>query len=131
VNYHEKHENENARQYVYRILKDEIMSWTLTPGEVLNDLHISTRLGVSRTPVREALFALKEDHLVSVYARNKTVVSLIDWQLITEGKFGNGFVPGLIAVAVMIGIVVYLVANSDKKLQAEYNLKTAKKKITK
>jgi len=51
--------------------------------------------------------------------------------LITEGKFGNGFVPGLIAVAVMIGIVVYLVANSDKKLQAEYNLKTAKKKITK
>ena len=73
------------------------MSWTLTPGEVLNDLHISTRLGVSRTPVREALFALKEDHLVSVYARNKTVVSLIDWQLITEGKFVRTALETLIA----------------------------------
>ncbi len=42
--------------------------------------------------------------------------------LITTGAFGAGFLPGLIAVAVMIGIVVYLCMNSDKKLKAEYSL---------
>jgi len=89
--------SENSRQYVYRVLKDEIMSWKLTPGEVLNDLSISTRLGVSRTPVREALFSLKEDHLVSIYSRNKTVVSLIDWRLITEGKFVRASLETLVA----------------------------------
>ena len=42
--------------------------------------------------------------------------------LITTGAFGPGFVGGLIAVAVMVAIVVYLCVNSDKKLKAEYAL---------
>jgi len=43
--------------------------------------------------------------------------------LITTGAFGAGFLPGLVAVAVMIGIIAYMCANSDKKLKAEYTLK--------
>jgi DNA-binding GntR family transcriptional regulator len=42
---------------------------------------------MSRTPVREAIFSLEEDHLVKIYGPNKTVVSLISWNLIEEGKF--------------------------------------------
>ena len=42
--------------------------------------------------------------------------------LITTGAFGAGFVGGLIAVAVMAAIVVYLCVNSDKKLKTEYAL---------
>ena len=38
--------------------------------------------------------------------------------LITTGGFGEGFVGGLIAVAVMAAIVVYLCVNSDKKVNA-------------
>ena len=49
--------------------------------------------------------------------------------LITTGKLGAGFLPGLIAVAVMVGIVVYLCVNADKKVKAEYTL-NAKKKDT-
>ncbi len=44
--------------------------------------------------------------------------------LITEGTVGTGFVPGLIAVAVMAGIVIYLCIRSDRKLKAEYALST-------
>jgi len=44
--------------------------------------------------------------------------------LITTGSFGAGFLGGLIAVAVMIGIVVYLCINADKKLAGEYKLNT-------
>jgi ferrous iron transport protein B len=39
--------------------------------------------------------------------------------LITIGAFGPGFVGGLIAVAVMAAIVVYLCAKADRKVKAE------------
>ena len=43
--------------------------------------------------------------------------------LITTGAIGAGFLPGLIAVAVIVGVIVYLCANADKKLAKEYALK--------
>lgn len=43
--------------------------------------------------------------------------------LITTGALGAGFGPGLIAVLVMVGIVVYLIKKTEKKMEAEYSLK--------
>jgi ferrous iron transport protein B len=43
--------------------------------------------------------------------------------LATEGTLGAGFVPGLIAVAVMVGVLVYLINKTNKSLAAEYALK--------
>jgi len=40
-----------------------------------------------------------------------------------SGKLGAGFVPGLIAVAVMVAILVALIARTNKKFAAEYKLK--------
>ena len=45
--------------------------------------------------------------------------------LITEGTLGTGFVPGLIAVAAMIGVVVYLIHKTNREIAAEYELKKA------
>ncbi len=45
--------------------------------------------------------------------------------LITTGSPGAGFVPGLIAVAAMAAILVYLVKNADKKFEKEYSTKKA------
>ena len=42
--------------------------------------------------------------------------------LVTTGALGVGFVPGLIAVAVMAAIVVYLIKNANKNMEAEYSL---------
>lgn len=42
--------------------------------------------------------------------------------LVTTGSVGGGFVPGLIAVAVMVAIVVYLIQKTNKSLAAEYAL---------
>ena len=44
--------------------------------------------------------------------------------LITEGKLGTGFFPGLIAVAVMVAIVVALISKANKGLKEEYALST-------
>lgn len=42
--------------------------------------------------------------------------------LITEGTVGAGFVPGLIAVLVIVAIVVYIIKKQDQKFVAEYAL---------
>ncbi|MBR6792592.1 MAG: ferrous iron transporter B [Ruminococcus sp.] len=48
--------------------------------------------------------------------------------LITEGHFGEGFIPGLIAVVVFAGILTYLCVNLDKKIKEEYALSGKKEK---
>ena len=47
--------------------------------------------------------------------------------LVAEGKLGTGFLPGLIAIAVMVTVIVALCINAEKKLKAEYALKSAQK----
>ena len=42
--------------------------------------------------------------------------------LITEGTFGAGFVPGLIAVAVMVAIVIALIAKANREIKEKYAL---------
>ncbi len=54
----------NLGDRVYRLLWDRILSRQLHPGEKLSDLRLSAELGVSRTPVREALNRLVQDGIV-------------------------------------------------------------------
>ena len=43
--------------------------------------------------------------------------------LITTGAFGAGFIPGLIAVLVMVGILVYIIKKSEQTFDAKYAIK--------
>jgi ferrous iron transport protein B len=43
--------------------------------------------------------------------------------LVTAGTVGTGFIPGLIAVAVIAAVVVYIIKKQEKKFEAEYALK--------
>ena len=43
--------------------------------------------------------------------------------LVTTGAFGSGFLPGLIVVAAIVAVVVYLIQKANKGLAAEYSLK--------
>jgi DNA-binding GntR family transcriptional regulator len=56
---------------VLRQLRDEIVSSQLTPGTVLKDAEVAARLGVSITPVREAIGQLAAEGLVDI-APNRT-----------------------------------------------------------
>ena len=53
----EKRSGETAREYAYRTIRDNIISLDLEPGSPFNDMEMSQHIGISRTPVREALFA--------------------------------------------------------------------------
>ena len=54
------------------------------------------------------------------------VVAFLVYQigtLITTGGFGAGFIPGLIAVLVMVTVIFVLIQNTNKKMNAQYALK--------
>ncbi len=51
---------------VYERVRDEIVSGALRPGEQLVEARIAADLGVSKTPVREALIRLQRDGLVAI-----------------------------------------------------------------
>lgn len=56
------------------------------------------------------------------------VVAFLVYQigtLVTTGAFGNGFVPGLIAVIIMVAIVAGMIYKTNKQFKAEYELKKA------
>jgi DNA-binding GntR family transcriptional regulator len=66
------------RDDVYERLRDAIVDGTFEPGEQLRDLELATWLGVSRTPVREALLRLAQSGLVASVPGRSTVVTSID-----------------------------------------------------
>ncbi|GAA1924018.1 GntR family transcriptional regulator [Microbacterium aoyamense] len=67
-----------ASDRAYRTLLDEIQSGALVPGTVIGEVDQATRLGVSRTPLREALGRLVADGLLVQQSPRITVVSAID-----------------------------------------------------
>lgn len=67
-----------ASDHAYQTLLDEIQSGELSPGSVLAEVEQAERLGVSRTPLREALARLAADRLVEQASPRVTVVTAID-----------------------------------------------------
>lgn len=66
------------REDAYRAIRDAIVDGTLAPGERLNDGDLAEWLGVSRTPVREALARLEQAGLVQTKPGRYTIVSPLD-----------------------------------------------------
>lgn len=73
-----------ASDRAYATLLDEIQSGMLRPGAVLGEVEQAARLGVSRTPLREALGRLAADGLVAQQSPRVTVVTAIDAEDIRE-----------------------------------------------
>lgn len=67
-----------ASDRAYASLLDEIQAGLLPPGTVLAEAEQAARLGVSRTPLREAIGRLAADGLVAQQSPRVTVVTAID-----------------------------------------------------
>lgn len=85
--YAERSEHESAKQFVYRILRRNILLLDMIPGEPISEKDIAARLNLSRTPVREALMELCRERLVEIYPQRGTRVALMDAQLVNQGRF--------------------------------------------
>ena len=62
---------ERATVRAYTTLKQDLLDGVIRPGERIVDTDVCARLGISRTPVREALLALERDRLVRVDLRTR------------------------------------------------------------
>ena len=74
------------RDDVFHRLLDAIVDGTLAPGEQLRDADLATWLGVSRTPVREALLRLAEAGLVAAQPGRSTTVSSLTERAVREAR---------------------------------------------
>ncbi|NAZ86878.1 GntR family transcriptional regulator [Kineococcus sp. T90] len=64
--------------HAYEHLRGALLVLDVRPGEPLNDEVIARRLGIGRTPVREALERLGTDRLVVAYPRRGTFATAVD-----------------------------------------------------
>ena len=62
----------------YHAIRDLIVSLELAPGAVIDERALVDELGMSRTPVREALMRLAQEQLVEVYPRRGMFVTSVD-----------------------------------------------------
>ncbi|MCA4132820.1 GntR family transcriptional regulator [Arthrobacter sp. M4] len=73
-----------ASDRAYSALKEDILEWRLLPGTVLAEVEQSERLGVSRTPLREALGRLTAEGLATAAGGRGVVVTAISLEDIDE-----------------------------------------------
>ena len=64
-----------VREMTYEFLKSSVLSGHLNPGERLTEEHLAKKLGVSRTPVREALHKLESEGLIKPLETRGFIVS--------------------------------------------------------
>jgi DNA-binding GntR family transcriptional regulator len=74
------------REDAYRAIRDAVVDGTLAPGERLNDADLAQWLGVSRTPVREALARLEQAGLVQTKPGRYTRVSPLDVRAVRDAQ---------------------------------------------
>ena len=76
---------ESNREYACRVLRMNIMTFRLKPGEPLSEIEIAKLFQMSRTPVHEAITTLHNDWLIEIFPQRGTQVSRIDPALVKEG----------------------------------------------
>jgi DNA-binding GntR family transcriptional regulator len=69
----------NLAEHVYGVLKAELHDFLWVAGDRFSEAEIGLRLGVSRTPVREALFRLRNEGFLDVESKSGWFVKPIDF----------------------------------------------------
>ena len=74
----------NLAEQAYTQLKAQLNDFALVPGDRFSEAELGVRLGVSRTPVREALFRLRNEGFLGVDAKSGWYVRPIDFGRLEE-----------------------------------------------
>ncbi len=72
------------RDVVFNTLRQDILTGKMKPGERLMEIHLADRLGVSRTPIREAIRKLELEGLVIMIPRRGAEVAQITWKSLKD-----------------------------------------------
>ena len=69
---------ESGGDYALRTIKENIINLELPPGSQISENELATEMGLSRTPVREALIELSKVKIVDIQPQKKSTIPLID-----------------------------------------------------
>ena len=75
---------ETGSARVYTKLREEILRVQLAPGSPLDEVRLSDRFDMSRSPIREALVRLSSEGLVVILPNRSTIVAPMDFQRVPE-----------------------------------------------
>lgn len=81
--------SEDARQYVYRVLKACILDFILPPKQKLNEVSLAESLEVSRTPVHDTFSKLSREYLVDIFPKRGAFVSVLDQDRIEQAVWAH------------------------------------------
>ena len=78
---------ETGREYALRTIKDNIIRLELAPGSFISENELAAEMGLSRTPVREALIDLAKVKIIEIAPQKRSVVAYIDYDMVEEARF--------------------------------------------
>ena len=70
----------SSAAYVYRELRNEILTLAISPGEVMDESTLAKRYGLSRSPIREAFVRLAADGLLQTLPNKSTIVTPVEFE---------------------------------------------------
>ena len=113
---------ESGGEYALRTIKENIINLELPPGSQISENELADELGLSRTPVREALIELSRVGIIETHPQRKSTVSLIDCDLVEESRFMRNLLECAVAelVCEMAGPVDVERLNANIRLQSFY-----------
>lgn len=113
---------ESGRDYALRNIKENIVNLDLAPGSQISENELAAEMGLSRTPVREALIELSKVGILETHPQRRSTVSLIDYDLVEESRFMRYQLECAVAELVcgMAGPVDIERLNANIRLQSFY-----------
>lgn len=78
------HNGGNRKMVAYAAIKDDILRGGLAPGAPISEAERAAALGISRTPVREALQMLAAEGLVEIFPKRGTLVARLSARDVRE-----------------------------------------------
>lgn len=85
---------------VYEVLRKRIIALEFKPGATISKAVLADSMGISQTPVREAILRLEEEGLVDVYPQSRTIVTLLDLRQARELQIMRSAIESQLAKAI-------------------------------
>jgi DNA-binding GntR family transcriptional regulator len=104
----------SLREQVYEYLRDEIQGRNLLPGSTINLNEISQQLGISKTPLRDAIIQLEIEGFVTILPRRGVTVKKLSLQEIKDSYEIVGALEGAVILNVFDKISASHISEMEK-----------------
>ncbi len=99
-----REDTKNLVETAYNMILDRIVRFSLSPGVLISDYSLSKEIGISRTPIREALLKLVDDGLLEKRPHNFKVTDITKEEIIDLYDARNALEKSMLELSMEKGI---------------------------